>query len=78
MEIVHLPASRLAAHAERLAMRSRIARWSESAPALRLIDGRRRVVYCAGCATPVEFGAVWRGEETFCSVECSSGGDRPA
>src|SRR5439155_14836600 len=34
--------------------------------------------YCAACAAPIEFGAVLRGEETFCSVECSLGGNGPA
>ena len=34
--------------------------------------------YCAGCAGPIEFGPVIRGSESYCSVECSLGGDRPA
>ena len=34
--------------------------------------------YCAGCAAPIEFGAVMRGVDSYCSVECSLGGDHPA
>ncbi|HEV2139759.1 MAG TPA: hypothetical protein VGT01_01100 [Candidatus Dormibacteraeota bacterium] len=34
--------------------------------------------YCAACAAPIDSGAVWRGEEAYCSVECSLGGGRPA
>jgi hypothetical protein len=34
--------------------------------------------YCAGCARPIEFGAVVRGDEVFCSIDCSLGGGRPA
>jgi hypothetical protein len=34
--------------------------------------------YSAGCAGPIEFGQVIRGGESYCSVECSLGGDRPA
>jgi len=34
--------------------------------------------YCAGCAAPIEFGAVMRGLDSYCSVECSLGGDHPA
>jgi hypothetical protein len=34
--------------------------------------------YCAGCAAPIEFGAVMRGLDFYCSVECSLGGDHPA
>jgi hypothetical protein len=32
--------------------------------------------YCAGCAGPVEFGAVIRAGRSSCSIECSlEGGD---
>jgi hypothetical protein len=43
-------------------------------------NGAAGSAYCAGCAGPIEFGAVVRGPEAFCSVECSlgPGGDRPA
>jgi hypothetical protein len=34
--------------------------------------------YCAGCAAPIEFGAVMRGFDLYCSVECSLGDDHPA
>ena len=37
-----------------------------------------RPAYCAGCAAPIEFGAVTRGPDSYCSVECSLGGDHPA
>ena len=78
LEIVHLPLGRLSDAAERSAMRSGVLR-PVSRPPLRLVDstgGASR--YCAACAAPVDFGAVWRGEQAFCSVECSLGGDLPA
>lgn len=76
MDIVPLPLERLAG--ERIAMRKGLARVSAGGP-LRLVPaGRFSVAFCAACAAPIEFGAVWRGEEAFCSVECSLGGDRPA
>jgi hypothetical protein len=31
--------------------------------------------YCARCAGPIEFGPVIRGHDSYCSVECSWGGD---
>ena len=34
--------------------------------------------YCAGCAGPIEFGAVVRAAHAYCSIECSLGGDHPA
>ena len=34
--------------------------------------------YCCGCAGPIEFGAVVRAAEAYCSIECSLGGDHPA
>lgn len=34
--------------------------------------------FCAGCAAPIEYGAVIRGAQVFCSVECTLGGDQPA
>jgi hypothetical protein len=36
------------------------------------------VAFCAGCAAPIEFGAVMRGLDSYCSVECSLGVDHPA
>jgi hypothetical protein len=51
-------------------------------PVGRLAAGRAAfrggLAYCAACAAPIDFGAVWRGEEAYCSVECSLGGGRPA
>lgn len=34
--------------------------------------------WCACCADPIEFGWVIRGGQSFCSIECSLGGGRPA
>ncbi len=79
MGIVQFPAGRLAGQAERLAFRQGLARGTSGArPPLRLIAARPGVMYCAGCAASIDFGAVWRGEEVYCSVECSLGGNRPA
>jgi hypothetical protein len=79
MGIVQFPAGRLAGQAERLAFRQSLARrMSTARPPLRVIAARSGALYCAACAASVEFGAVWRGEEVYCSVECSLGGNRPA
>ena len=78
MAIVQFPMERLG-DAKRLALSQGVARPSRLRPSLRLIEaGRVAPGYCAACAGPIDFGAVWRGEEVFCSVECSLGGDRPA
>ncbi len=79
MGIVQFPAGRLAGQGERLAFRKGLARrMSTAQPPLRLIATGPEALYCAACAVPVDFGAVWRGEEVYCSVECSLGGNRPA
>jgi hypothetical protein len=47
--------------------------------AFRVIDkGAPGPAFCAGCAAPIEFGQVIRGRWSYCSIECSLGGDRPA
>ncbi len=78
MGIVQFPMERLD-DVERVALRRGLGMPSRVRPSLRLIEmGRVAPSYCAGCAAPIDFGAVWRGEEAFCSVECSLGGNRPA
>ncbi len=78
MEIVDLPLGRLSDAAERSAMRSGVLQ-PVSQPPLRLVDSSGAASrHCAACAAPIDFGAVWRGEQAFCSVECSLGGDLPA
>jgi hypothetical protein len=78
MAIVQFPVERLG-DAERMALRQGVVKLSRVKPSLRLIEmGRVAPAYCAACAAPIDFGAVWRGEEIFCSVECSLGGNRPA
>lgn len=78
MAIVQVPLERLGA-AERVALRQGLASAEGIKPSLRLIEqGRVAPAYCAACAAAIDFGAVWRGEEVFCSVECSLGGGRPA
>lgn len=78
MEIVNLPLGRLVEGAERNALRVGILR-PVARPPLRLVDATGTPShYCAACAAPIDFGAVWRGEQAFCSVECSLGGDVPA
>jgi hypothetical protein len=79
MGIVQFPVGRLPGQAERVAFRRGLARrLSTARPPLRLIASGSGIAYCAGCAAPIEFGAVWRGQEAYCSVECSLGDDRPA
>jgi len=77
MGIVQFPVGRLAGHAERIAFRQGQARPNAGRPPLRIVAGGTPS-FCASCASPIEYGAVWRGAEAFCSVECSLGGNRPA
>jgi hypothetical protein len=77
MEIAPLSAGRL--RGERLVLRDGAAISSTAGTPLRLVRGRRAMPsYCAGCAAPIESGAVVRGTQVFCSVECILGGDFPA
>jgi hypothetical protein len=79
MGIVQLPVWRVAGSAERIAFRSGLARQGVERPSLRLVRaGAPVAAYCSACAAPINFGAVWRGDEAYCSVECSLGGNRPA
>lgn len=79
MSIVQFPVERLPGAAERVAFRRGLPATSRFGAALQLVQRQSAAAaYCAACAAPVDFGAVWRGEEAFCSVECSLGGDRPA
>jgi hypothetical protein len=76
MAIVHLPAQRPRV-VERTAPRQGVS--GPQANGLRLVKGGAPLqAFCASCAAPIEFGAVTRGAESFCSVECSLGGNRPA
>ena len=77
MAIVQFPVERLGPD-ERIALRRGLAKPSRMGPSLRMISRQSAPAYCAACAAPIDFGAVWRGEESFCSVECSLGGNRPA
>lgn len=77
MEIVNLPSRWHSENTARQAARSGLYRPASQAP-LTLVSSRRHPAYCASCAAHIEFGTVWRGEQAFCSVECSLGGDRPA
>ena len=79
MNIVQLPVGRLTGSAERMALRQGLSRLSGSRTSLRVVSvGPVSPAYCAACAGSIDFGPVWRGEEAFCSVECSLGGDQPA
>ncbi|TME20773.1 MAG: hypothetical protein E6I67_09465 [Chloroflexi bacterium] len=79
MGIVQLPAGRLSGSAERMALSRGLARPTGSRSSLKVLSvGAVTPAFCATCAAPIDFGAVWRGEEVFCSVECSLGGNRPA
>ena len=80
MGVVQLPTWRVAGSAERIAFRrGLVVRAGLDRPSLRVVQaGRPVAAFCSRCAAPIDFGAVWRGDEAFCSVECSLGGNRPA
>jgi hypothetical protein len=78
MSIVQFPAGRVDA-VERAALRRGVPVTSRFGAALQLMQRQSpAVAYCDACAAPIDYGAVWRGEEAYCSVECSLGGNRPA
>jgi hypothetical protein len=77
MEVIPLPGARLdegAALKQGLVVISRATR----RPRVAVLPSSGAAVFCASCAGAIEFGAVMRGLEAYCSVECSLGGDRPA
>lgn len=77
MSIVRFPEVR--ATPERVALRRGVPMTSRFGAALQLAQRQTAALaYCAGCAAPIDFGAVWRGEDAYCSVECSTGGHRTA
>jgi len=79
MSVVQLPFGRLPDRTERTALRQGLARPDRLGAALQLVQRQSpAAAYCATCAAPIDFAAVWRGNEAYCSVECSLGGDRPA
>ena len=75
MSVIQLPFGRFGGD-ERSALRAGLAGPRVARVGLKVVDGR--VPFCAACAAPIEFGAVTRAGETYCSIECSLGGDRPA
>jgi hypothetical protein len=78
MAIVQFPVGRLG-NPDRVALRQGLAWPGPRVPSLRLLQkGQAAPAHCAACAAPIDCGAVWRGDEAFCSVECSLGCDRPA
>jgi hypothetical protein len=80
MGIVQLPVERLHGVNERTALRKGVSLVMPVRPLHLVAKDDAIADYCAACAGPIEFGAVVRGLESFCSVECSlgPGGDRPA
>ena len=84
MGVVQLPLSRLRGQiSERSALRQGLGQGrAVVVPVKRVrvvLDGAAGgPAYCARCAAPIEFGAVMRGLDAYCSVECSLGGDHPA
>jgi len=79
MSIVQFPAGRLPGAVERTALRRGLPATSRLGAALQLVQRQSAAsAYCAACAAPIDFGAVLRGDEAYCSVECSLGGNRPA
>ncbi|HET9781050.1 MAG TPA: hypothetical protein VFR33_04655 [Candidatus Dormibacteraeota bacterium] len=78
MSIVQFPVGRVDG-AERVALRRGLPATSRFGAALQLVQRQSpAAAYCAACAAPIDYGAVWRREEAYCSVECSLGGNRPA
>jgi hypothetical protein len=79
MGIVQLPGVRGRGEGERAALRRGLA---SGAPVrlttVRAIGSAAAARYCAGCAGPIEFGAVTHAGEAYCSIECSLGGNNPA
>ena len=77
MSIVPFPVGRL--EPERSALRRGVPLTSRFGAALQLVQRVAPAAgYCTACAAPIDSGAVWRGQNAYCSVECSLGGDRPA
>jgi hypothetical protein len=77
MSIVQFPVGRVSA--ERGAFRRSMPLSTRFGAALQLVQRQTAALaYCAACAAPIDFGAVWRGEDAYCSVDCSLGGGRPA
>jgi hypothetical protein len=82
MGVVRLPAGRLRA-SERSGLRRVLGQGRAVAVPVRPLhvvtnSAAERSAFCAGCAAPIEFGAVMRGVDSYCSVECSLGGGHPA
>ena len=79
MGIVRLPMGRGRGDLERPALRRGLAT-SSLVRTLRVVAGETPdpPAQCAACAGPIEFGAVARGGESYCSIECALGGGRPA
>jgi len=63
---------------ERAALRLGIAGAAPRAAFHLISTGQPRVAFCAGCPAPIEFGQRIRAGQSFCSIECSLRGDRPA
>jgi hypothetical protein len=79
MSVVQFPVGRFPGDVERIALREGLARPGRLGAALQLVQRQwPAAAYCATCAAPIDFGAVRRGDEAYCSVECSLGGNRPA
>jgi hypothetical protein len=79
MGIVQLPGVRGRGDGERAALRRGLATAAHQG-LVQVVPEQFSVAraFCAGCAGPIEFGAVARGARLYCSIECSLGGDRPA
>jgi hypothetical protein len=79
MGIVQLPGVRGRGDGERSALRRGLATGEPvHLVPVRLKGSAGSAAYCAGCAGPIEFGAVARGAQAYCSIECSLGGDHTA
>ena len=79
MGIIQLPGMWGRGEVERAALRRGLA----TASLARLVEvlpsaAAEARAYCVACAGPIELGAVIRAGRSYCSIECSLEGNRPA
>ena len=77
MGIVQLPVGRGRGELERSALQRALPSVKPAPVSLRVLSRRpsEHSAYCAASAGPIEFGAVVRAEERYCSIESSLGGN---
>jgi hypothetical protein len=79
MDIVQLPGMWGRGEVERAALRRGLATGSRVRLVEVLVGGPADApAYCAACAGPIELGAAIRAGRSYCGIECSLDGNRPA